>query len=100
AFFDSLRNINNAIGSLNSDTLTGRSNIFRQGESDRESAWANYYNQLADTWTQILNIENSNTNVDSASSVAYKKAYSQAADEIAKAVGSSYTQRALPTDIG
>ena len=99
SFFDSLRNVNNAIGSLNSDTLTGRSNIYRQAEQDRESSWANYYNQLADTWTQIYNIENSNSNVNSATSVAYQAGYTNAADEAAKAAGMSYKRNALPTDL-
>lgn len=100
AFFDTQTSINNSVNALNSDTLTGRTNLFTQAESDRESAWANYYNQVADTWTQIGNIENANTNVDDDANVAYKRAYDQASKEAAAAAASSYTRAALPADIG
>jgi hypothetical protein len=100
SFFDTLRSVNNAKRSLNSDTASGRINLFNQAEADRESAWANYYNQVADTWTQIANIENANTNTDSASSVAYQKQYTQAGDEAARAVGSAYTRQNAPEDLG
>ena len=92
SFFDTLRSINNSVTSLNTDTATSRVNLFNQAESDRESAWANYYNQVADTWTQIGNIENAG-NVESASTEGYRKQYGSAADEAAKATGSSYTRQ-------
>ena len=96
SFFDTLRSVNNSITSLNTDTTTSRNNLFNQAESDRESAWANYYNQVADTWTQIGNIENSNSNIDSDSSVGYQRAYGQAANEAAAAAASSYQRQAAP----
>lgn len=99
SFFDTLRSINSSINSLNSDTGTSRLNLFNQAEGDRESAWSNYYNQTADTWTQIGNIESSNNNVDSAASVAYKKQYGQSADEAAKAAAGSYARQAAGADI-
>lgn len=99
SFFDTLRANNRAITGLNTDVSTSRSNLYNQAESDRESAWANFYNQTADTWTQIQNIENSNTNVDSDSSVAYQRVFGNAADEAAKAAGSNYKRAALPTNI-
>ena len=96
SFFDTLRSVNNSIMSLNTDTATSRTNLFNQAESDREAAWANYYNQTADTWTQIGNIENSNSNIDSDTSVAYKKKYGSAADEAAKATSGSYKRKNAP----
>lgn len=88
SFFDTLRGINNSVNNLNSDTDTSRVNLFNQAESDRESAWANFHNQSADTWTQIQNIENSQFN-----DASFVKQYGQAGDEAAKAVGSSYARK-------
>jgi hypothetical protein len=93
SFFDTLRSVNNSIGSLNSDTATSRGNLYNQAESDKESTWSNYYNQKADTWTQIGNIENSNTNVDSDSSVGYDKKYAQAGKQAAAAAAGSYKRQ-------
>jgi len=98
AFFDTLRSVNTSIDSLNRDTGTSRANLWQQAEADREQAMANYNNQIADTWTQILNIENANTNVNSDSSVAYKKKYGSAADEAAKAAAQSYERQGLPSN--
>lgn len=95
SYFDTLANINNAIGSLNTDTATSRQNLYSQAESDKESAFSNYYNQTADTWTQIGNIENANTNVNSDSSVAYTKRFGNAGDQAAAATSSHY-QRQMP----
>jgi len=96
SYFDTVRSINSAISGMNTDVSTSRSNLFNQKESDRESAFQNYYNQTADTWTQIQNIENSNTNVDSESSEKYNKLYGNAADEAAKAAAGAYTRQGLP----
>ena len=96
SFFDTLNSINSATGSLNTDTATSRANLFNQSQSDIESTWSNYYNQVADTWTQIGNIENSNTNVKTDSSNAYDKAYGQSASEAAKAAASSYRREGAP----
>jgi len=98
AFFDTLRSVNSAIGSLNRDTSTGKANLWQQAEGDREAAHANYWNQLSDTWTQIWNIENSNTNVNGPGSVAYEKKYGNAADEAANAAAQSYLKKGLPAN--
>ena len=90
SFYDTLQSINNSVTSLNSDTMSGRTNIFNQAESDREAIWSNYNNQMADTWTQIGNIENSNTNTASDSSEEYKKKYVNAGDEARKATQGGY----------
>jgi hypothetical protein len=94
SFFDTLNSINRSITSLNVDTTTGRNNLWNQAESDRESAWANYYNQQADTWTQITNIENSNNNTATDSSEAYKKTQPNSGKKAASFAGSSYTKKA------
>lgn len=96
SFFDTLRSINSSQTALNSDTRTSRRNAFNQSEAERERTWADYYNQLSDTWTQIGNLENSNTNIDSDSSVGYVKKYSQWGTEAQKAAGSSYTRQDVP----
>jgi DNA-binding protein H-NS len=93
SFFDTLNSINRSITSLNVDTTTGRNNLWNQAESDRESAWANYYNQQADTWTQITNIENSNNNTKSSTSEAYKKTQTDAGNKAARYAGSSYAKK-------
>lgn len=98
AFHDTLRSANNSITSLNTETGTSRNNLYNQAEADREAAHANYNNQMSDTWTQISNIENANTNVDSDSSAAYKKTQPNAAKEAAKFVGSAYKRRIAPSD--
>ena len=97
SYFDTLGSINASIQGLNVDASTGLGNIWNQAEADRESSWANYYNQMADTWTQIGNIENSNSNVDSDSSVGYQKAYGQAGTEAANYAGQSYSKQAAGT---
>ena len=99
SYFDTLTSVNRAITSLNVDTRTSRKNLYDKAEDDREGAYANYYNQLADTWNEIFNIENSNTNVDSESSVAYTKAYGNAAANTAKYAGSSYAKKAFDTSL-
>lgn len=97
SYFDTVRSINRAVGGLNIDTATSRKNLFDQRESDRESAWSNFYNQTADAWNEIFNIENANTNIDSDSSNAYKKKYKDAAKKVQEAVGSSYSKE-TPSD--
>jgi len=96
SFFDTLRGINNSIGALNSDTATSRTNLWNDAEADREAAQANYANQTSEAWTQILNIENSNTNVDSDSSVAYNKKYTDAGGKAAQSAADSYSRKAAP----
>ena len=98
SFFDTLRSVNNAVAGLNADTATGRTNLYNQSESDVESAWANFYNQSADTWTQIGNIENSNTNINEDDSTGYKKSYEKAAEEAAKAAAGGYKKKSTPGD--
>jgi hypothetical protein len=94
SFFDTLNSINRSITSLNVDTTTSRNNLWNQAEADREAAWANYYNQQAETWTQITNIENSNNNTDSETSVAYKKTQPNSGRNAATFAGASYAKKA------
>jgi hypothetical protein len=94
SFFDTLGSINRSITSLNVDTTTSRNDLWNKAESDRESAWANYYNQQADTWTQITNIENANNNTDSDTSVAYKKTQPDSGKKAAEFAGQSYAKQA------
>ncbi|URM86432.1 hypothetical protein SEA_GSHELBY23_37 [Microbacterium phage Gshelby23] len=96
SFNDTLQSINNSVTSLNSDTSTSRVNLFNQAEADREQAWANYANQTADAWTQIANIENSNTNIESDTSVGYNKMFADAGSQAAAAVQQSYKRQAIP----
>lgn len=98
SFFDTLRSINNAVSNLNTDTSVGRTNMFNQAESDIESGWANYYNQVGDTWTQIDNIENANTNVDEDDSTGYKRSYADAAKKAAAATAGAYKKKTAPDD--
>ncbi|QDP44858.1 hypothetical protein SEA_ARAXXI_39 [Microbacterium phage Araxxi] len=96
SFNDTLQSINNSVTSLNSDTATSRTNLFNQAEADREQAWANYANQTADAWTQIANIENSNTNIESETSEGYNKLFADAGSQAAAAVQNSYKRQAIP----
>jgi molybdopterin-guanine dinucleotide biosynthesis protein len=93
SFFDTLNSINRSITSLNVDTGTSRSNSWNQAEADREAAWANYYNQQSETWTQITNIENSNTNIDSSTSEAYKKLQPDSGKKAASYASQSYAKK-------
>lgn len=90
SFFDTLGSINRSITSLNTDTATSRYGMWSQSEADKEAAWANYYNQQADTWTQITNIENSNNNTATDSSEAYVKFQPNSGKKAAEFAGSSY----------
>ena len=99
SFFDTLGSVNRSITSLNVDTSTSRNNLWNQAEADRESAWANYYNQMSDTNTQITNIENSNTNVKTDSSVAYNKTQKNSGKNAATYAGKSY-KKATNTKLG
>ena len=92
SYFDTYRSIQNAISSLNSDTASSRLGLFNQAESDIESTWANYNNQEADTWTQIMNIENANTND------TYGKMYGNAGASAAAAVANAYSKKEAPAD--
>ena len=98
AFHDTLRSANNSITSLNTETGTSRNNLFSQAEADREAAHANYNNQMAETWTQISNIEAANTNIDSDSSNAYQKTQAKAAEEAKKFTGNAYKRKSAPKD--
>ena len=93
SYFDTLSNVNRAVNSLNVDTITNRKNIYDKAEDDRDTAYTNYYNQYADTWNEIFNIESSNTNVDSDTSVAYTRLYGSAADEAARNAGRTYAKK-------
>jgi hypothetical protein len=96
SFFDTLGSINRSITSLNVDTATSRNSLWNQAEADREAAWANYYNQQADTWTQITNIENANTNTESSTSEAYKKVHPSSGTKAAEYASQSYAKQANP----
>ena len=96
SFYDTLQSINNSITSLNNDTANQRTNLHNQAEADRESAWANYANQTADAWTQIMNIESANTNINSDTSEAYNRRFADAGTQAANAVKNSYSRQAIP----
>ena len=96
SFYDTLQSINNSITSLNNDTANQRTNLYNQAEADRESAWANYANQTADAWTQIMNIESANTNINSDTSEAYTRRFGDAGTQAANAVRNSYRRQAIP----
>ena len=96
SFYDTLQSVNNSITSLNNDTANQRTNLHNQAEADRESAWANYANQTADAWTQIMNIESANTNINSDTSEAYTRRFGNAGTEAANAVRNSYRRQGIP----
>ena len=56
SYFDGLRSINSSLTDLNVDTKTGRLNVESQANSDASQSWTQYYNQMADSWTQLGNI--------------------------------------------
>jgi hypothetical protein len=95
AFHDTLQSINNSITGLNTDTATNRSNLWNQKEADLEAARANYNNQQAQAWTEILNAENANTNVDSESSEGYDRVHSaaDASNKAKAAIGNGYDRK-------
>lgn len=102
SFFDTLRTVNSSITDLNNDTRTSRINVREQAYSDKEQVWSNYYDRVADTWTQIYNIEGSNANLGAKNTAkkgsaeyetpiqAYERKYKDAAKNAARAAGSSY----------
>ena len=96
SFYDTLQSINNSVTALNNDTANSRTNLYNQREADREAAWANFANQTADAWTQIMNIESANTNVDSDTSEAYNRRFADAGSRAAAAVRNSYRRQAIP----
>lgn len=92
SFFDTQRSVNGSIVDLNSDTRTARSNLYGAALSDTEQVWANYYNQRADAYTQLGNIQASKTsdsylkNSGSFNSAAKEAASSWKSPGIPKAV--------------
>ena len=96
SFYDTLQSINNSVTALNNDTANSRTNLYNQREADREAAWANFANQTADAWTQIMNIESANTNVDSDTSEAYNRRFADTGSQAAAAVRNSYRRQAIP----
>lgn len=57
SFFDSLTSINNSLTDLNVDTKTARLNAETQLNSDKDQLWTQYYNQQAETYTQLGNVQ-------------------------------------------
>lgn len=103
SFFDTLRSVENARGALRGDTRTSKANLFQQSEADKEAAWANFYSQSADTATQIMNIENANTNTDSDSEVGYIKKYADIGQKAAEFAAGVYKKADMPdgwTELG
>lgn len=102
SFFDTLRTVNSSITDLNNDTRTSRINVREQAYSDKEQVWANYYDRVADTWTQIYNIEGSNPNLGAKNTAkkgsaeyetpiqAYERRFKDAYKNAARAAGSAY----------
>lgn len=56
AQFDTLRSVNSGLTDLNVDTKAGRVNLQAQALADKEQLWTNYYNQRAETLTQLGNV--------------------------------------------
>lgn len=55
AFFDSRTSINSSITDLNVDTRTARINNVAEANSDRSQLWTNYYDNRAESLTQLGN---------------------------------------------
>lgn len=92
SFFDTQRSVGSAITDLNSDTRTARSNLYGASLSDQEQVWSNYYNQRADAYTQMGNIQASTT---SDSYKADSDSYAKAAAE----AGTSWKSPGIPAAI-
>lgn len=56
AYFDSATSNTNAMIDLNADARTARNNMVNESWSDQEQVWANYYNQVSDTYSQLGNM--------------------------------------------
>lgn len=56
SLFDTLRSVNSSLTDLNTDTKTARFNVVQQANADREQLYTNYYNQRAESFTQLGNI--------------------------------------------
>ena len=56
SYFDTLRSVNSSLTDLTTDTRTGRINNVMAANSDRETAWTNYYNPRSETYTQLGNV--------------------------------------------
>jgi len=92
SFFDTQRSVNTAITDLNSDTRTARANTWASALSDQEQVWANYYNQRADAFTQMGNIQASKSS----------DSYKEGSDAFAKAAaeaGTSWKSPGLPSTV-
>ena len=95
SLFDTMRSINSSLTDLNVDTKTGRINLESQALADKEMLWTNYYNQRAESFTQLGNIKGQQADyLDMAKEYgvgkgggpgAAKKAFMQAAKESGKA---------------
>lgn len=108
SFFDTERTVNSSITDLTNDTRTSRINLREQASADKEQVWANYYNQMSDTWTQIYNIEGSNPNLGAKNRAekgspegnnpiqAYNRKYGKAAWQAAAAAGRGYERPGIP----
>lgn len=89
SYFDTVRSVNSAITDLNQDTRSARINLQGQAQGDIEQAWTNYFNQVADAYTQQGNIE-ANPYSDS-----YKPGSTAYADAAATA-GKAYSAPGIP----
>lgn len=54
--FDTLRSINSSLTDLNVDTHTALVNNQLQAQADKSQLWTNFYNQKAETYTQLGNV--------------------------------------------
>lgn len=84
SYFDTVRSVNSAITDLNADTKTAGVNLAAQMLSDKESVWANYYNQRTDAYTQLGNMK-ANPYSNAYSKKGAKSAYNDMAKEASKA---------------
>lgn len=55
-FFDTLTSVNSSLHDLNADTKTARINNALQSEADKGQLFANYFDQMSQTQTQLGNV--------------------------------------------
>lgn len=84
AFHDTQTSINKSRTDLGRDTRTALLNIETQANDNRRNAWSEYWSSVADTWTQIGNVQNANQNE------SYKARYADAFSRAADAVSQTY----------
>ena len=95
SFYDTERNVNSQIAGANSQAETNRRSSWQQNQEKIGTAWAEYYKNYSDTWTNAQRTAAQNSNIDSDYSTAFNPNFGgkNAVDEASRYAGKTYEEQ-------